>query len=109
MPNQLIPDEIKKTIPKLYDTEKLKSNLVKVPVKLFNPVGSQSWYITEIDDAGEIAFGFCNLGDDSMAELGYVSIDELESIELPFGLKIERDRYWDGNTRLEDVVKFITR
>lgn len=107
--SQLLPDEIKKTIPRLYQTETLSPDQVTIPLKLFNPVGSSTWYITEIDEDCELAFGFCNLGDDEMAELGYVSISELESIQLPFGLSIERDLYWDTTTTLKDVMDFKVR
>ena len=29
-----------------------------------------------------------------MNELGYFSLDELEQLQLPMGLKVERDLYW---------------
>ena len=44
-------------------------------------------------DATDIAFGLCDLGMDC-AELGGVSLTELRSIRLPFGLGIERDIHW---------------
>lgn len=61
-------------------------------VKLFNPLGSGTWLLTELDPENpDIAFGLCDLG---FPELGSVSISELESIRLPLGLGIERDRHW---------------
>ena len=63
-----------------------------VYAKFFNPMGSGTWYITAYDPTYNEAFGFVNLGDSQMAELGYISITELESLKLPFGMKIERDR-----------------
>ena len=61
-------------------------------VKLFNPAGSGTWLLTEIDPENpDIAFGLCDLG---YPELGCVSITELESVRGPFGLGIERDRHW---------------
>ena len=63
-------------------------------VKLFNPYGVGTWYLSELDD-NDIAFGYCNLGYET--ELGYVSLDELKNMKLaPFGGKIERDLYWNG-------------
>jgi hypothetical protein len=109
MSKDLIDKSIIKKIPNLYETENLDSKDINVAVKLFNPVGSQTWYITEYNSDEKLGFGFCNLGDDEMAELGYVSIKELESINLPFGLKIERDLYWDGNTKLSKVISFQVR
>jgi len=63
-----------------------------VVCKFFDPCGSATWYITELDPVERIAFGFVTgLAHD---ELGYVSLEELESIERPFGLSIERDLYF---------------
>ena len=61
-------------------------------VKLFNPCGLGTWLLTEIDPENhDIAFGLCDLG---YPELGSVSLSELRSIRLPFGLSIERDLHW---------------
>lgn len=38
-------------------------------------------------------FGYCHLGDDELAEFGTVMLSELESIQLPMGMTIERDLY----------------
>ena len=62
-------------------------------VKLFNPVGAGTWLLTELEPNEQIAFGLCDLGM-QCPELGSVSIIELESVRLPMGLGIERDRYW---------------
>ena len=61
-------------------------------VKLFNPVGTGTWYLSELDDQ-DIAFGLCDLGH---PEWGYVDLNELKSLKLPFGLGIERDIHWNG-------------
>ena len=60
-----------------------------VVAKFFNPVGSQTWYATEYDKETNICYGYVT----GMAfdEWGRFSIDEMESIRLPFGLRIERD------------------
>lgn len=76
---------------------------VKVPVKLFSPVGAATWWLTEYDPAEDLAFGYCDLGM-GCAELGYVSITELREVTLPFGLCIERDIHWDPETTLEAVM-----
>ena len=59
-------------------------------LKLFNPVGAETWLISEIEADGDTLFGLCDLGM-GHPELGYVSLHELESITLPMGLGIERD------------------
>ena len=63
----------------------------KAEVKLFNPCGIGTWYLSELNPDTNVAFGLCELHE---KELGYVSIDELKEIELPFFLKIERDLYY---------------
>ena len=63
----------------------------KAEVKLFNPCGIGTWYLSELNPDTNVAFGLCELHE---KELGYVSIDELKEIELPFFLKIERDLYF---------------
>ena len=66
-------------------------------VKLFNPYGVGTWYLSELDD-NDIAFGHCNLGYET--ELGYVDLNELKNIVLkPFGGKIERDLHWNGEIK----------
>lgn len=67
-------------------------------VKLFNPLGAGTWLLTEIDpEEHDIAFGLCDLG---YPELGSVSLTELQSIRLPLGLGIERDRHWTAKKTL---------
>ena len=59
-------------------------------VKFFNPVGAATWLATELEDDGDTLFGIADLGF-GCPEMGSFSLAELESIELPFGLRIERD------------------
>jgi hypothetical protein len=42
------------------------------------------------------AWTFFGLADLHEKELGYFSLEELQSVRLPFGLRIERDMYFDG-------------
>jgi len=57
-------------------------------VKFFNPLGEGVWLATDLDPDGDTLFGLADLG---CPELGSFSLDELESIRLPFGSGIERD------------------
>jgi hypothetical protein len=66
----------------------------KPVLKLFSPVGAATWLITEREpDYPDILFGLCDLGM-GFPELGSVSLTELLSIRLPFGLRIERDLHF---------------
>lgn len=80
----------------------------KIVTKYFNPTGVGTWLITEgnkLDNGDYELFGYCHLGDDDLAEFGYVMLSDLENIKLPFGLKIERDLYLDENCNLIDAMK----
>ena len=81
----LLPDEMRKTIPKLYAQEHERDPIVYV--KFFAPMTLWHWYGTEFDGE-DIFFGWIH-GD--YPELGYFSIGELESILIAGLLPIERD------------------
>jgi hypothetical protein len=67
-------------------------------VKLFCPWGIGNWLITEaLPDQPDSLFGLCDLG---TPELGYVSLEELLSVEGPGGLKIEQDRSFTPTMKL---------
>ena len=50
-------------------------------------------------------FGYCHLGDDEMAEFGYVCLSELQNLKLPFGLTVERDLYMKDDINILDAIK----
>lgn len=82
----------------------------KVIVKYFNPVGAGTWFITEgnkLENGDYEMFGYCHLGDDEFAELGYVMLSELEKLNLPLGLKIERDLYLSKDCTLVDAIREV--
>lgn len=73
-------------------------------VKFFDPCGAATWLITESDpNEPDRLFGLCDLGL-GFPELGYVSLDELQSIELRFGLGIERDIHWKAASPLSEYA-----
>lgn len=59
-------------------------------VKFFNPLGAATWVLTELDADGDTLFGLADLGFGT-PELGSVSLSEIASFRLPFGMGIERD------------------
>ena len=103
---KLLTATILKSMPKLGDTAEKTSDKIKVRAKLFNPLGPQKWFITEYDPETKEAFGFVTLGDPQCAELGYISIQELEDLKLPLRLKIERDLHFPL-TPLNEVMEKI--
>lgn len=50
-------------------------------------------------------FGYCHLGDDELAQFGTVMLSELESIQLPMGMTIERDLYITKEIDLMQALK----
>ena len=82
---ELIPQEIKELIPKLYETEEQNDPIVYV--KLF--LDGWTWYITELSIDNNICFGYVISPFES--ELGYFSLNEIKSIKGTLGLSVERD------------------
>lgn len=102
---KLMTKEIEKKLPALYSQENEKDPIVVA--KFFTPVSNWTWYATEgsqVDEAGlmdtEAAkthpadFLFFGLVAGHEVELGYFSLKELESVEGPMGVGVERDRYF---------------
>lgn len=98
---KIITKALAKKIPALYTNEHKKPEDVKVPLKLFNPTGQGTWYITEMNPETGEAFGFVDLFE---RELGYIDMNELTEYRGKFGLGIERDKFWDPNTTLAQVM-----
>jgi hypothetical protein len=83
--------------PALYANEDVEDPIVTV--KLFDPTGSATWYLTEFsevapDGVPNLAFGLCDLFQDG-GELGYVSIEELATVKGRLGIGIEIDVHWE--------------
>jgi len=98
----MLTKPVLKKLPALYANEGKEAEQVKVPLKLFNPQGPQTWYITELDPETKRAFGYVTgMGFD---ELGYIDLNELEAIQLPFGMYIERDIHWNMDNTLAQVM-----
>ena len=85
----LLPKSIAKTLPLLYANEKVSNPIARV--KFFTPDSSWTWYATEYSPDERMFFGLV-VGQET--ELGYFSLDELESARGPMGLSIERDAHW---------------
>ena len=115
---KLMTKELEKAFAKIGRQEDCSDPIAVV--KFFNPMGQGTWYATEMyyvikrDRPGEepeiieveaskldesfrgeivdmIFFGYVELLE---SEWGYFALSELQSVRLPFGLKIERDLYF---------------
>ena len=59
-----------------------------VVAKFFNPMGSWTWYLMNLHEDKDYAWGIV---DGFAVEMGSFSMSELQSTKLPLGLGIERD------------------
>lgn len=70
--------------------------------KLFLPWAAATWLLTELDDDG-LAFGLSDLGFGT-PELGYISMDEVWSVQGPGGLRVEQDLHWTAKHTLSEYA-----
>ena len=107
---KLITKEILEKLPLLKDLEDPATMQTKVPLKLFNPTGSATWFILAIDGQTKainqhtILYGVCCIYEPAF---GSVSLQELKAIQLPFGLGIERDIHWSVDRDLKAVNDYL--
>ena len=73
-----------KQYPKGSDMEQM------VVAKFYNPAGRGTWYLMNMKGE-DYCWGICHIYE---WEMGSFSIEELKNVPLPWGLKIERDRYF---------------
>ena len=89
--SKLIPKTLLSDIPDLYATEGSINPLCYV--KLFTPDSSWTWYIIELSKADtNTCYGYVQ-GLES--ELGYFTLEELETVHGSLGLAIERDLHFN--------------
>jgi|TARA_R100001530_G_scaffold26363_5_gene21210 hypothetical protein len=87
---KLLTKEIKTKAKKQYNkSSDLESQ--KVVAKFFDPMGSWTWYLMNLGDDEDYAWGIVKGHE---VEMGSFLISELESIRLPLGMRIERDKFW---------------
>jgi len=92
MPKQkLLTKENLRNLPSLYTNENQPIGCEVAQVKFFTPWTNWTWYVTEYNPETRIFFGLV-VGHE--VELGYFSLDEIESVRGPFGLRIERDMHF---------------
>lgn len=73
-------------IPKLYEQENNPNPTLYA--RYFIEATGWEWYVMEYSPLQKLCFGYV-IGDES--ELGYFSLDELESIEYKYGVSVEFD------------------
>ena len=92
---KLLTKELRKRLPRLYETENMPScKEMMAQAKFFSPNSSWTWYAIEFDGE-DIFYGYV---EGFAKEFGYFSLKELEAKRGPWGLKIERDLYFKPTT-----------
>jgi hypothetical protein len=113
----LLDDEVREKLPSLYSQEAL-GLMALATIKFFTPDAGATWYATEAsarltddtyvplkditpDDPRLDDVIFFGLADILEAELGYFSLNELESVRGRLGLPVERDLHFQPKTLKE--------
>lgn len=88
---ELLPEDVRRSLPALYSCEGQKDP--SVHVKYFSTFSSWTWYVIEGSQEEDdfVFFGFV-VGFEG--EWGYFSLSQLEEVKGPHGLGIERDLYF---------------
>lgn len=99
---KLLTKEIEQMLEKfpLYSQEKKGEDATAI-CKFFNPIGSGTWYVLEGEKIGD-DWRFFGIAEIYEREYGYFMLSELESVQLPFGMGIERDIYFEP-TKVKDL------
>ena len=83
---KLLTKEITEKATKQYDKGSDMEQMIVA--KFFNPVGSWSWYLMNLGEDKDYAWGIV---DGNAVEMGSWLMSDLQNKKLPFGLGIERD------------------
>ena len=96
---KLLTKEIARKLPSIRATENQGMQAI-AQVKFFSPWSDWTWYGVEYDPASKTFYGMV---DGFAREMGLFELGELESVTGPFGLKIERDMYFEP-TKLSELL-----
>lgn len=95
----LLTKDLLRRLPPLYATEDVGAPDKVAQAKFFTPWTGWTWFVLEYDPDERLLF---TLVVGLETEFGYASLDELEAIRGPGGLRIERDLHFKA-TRLKDI------
>ena len=109
---KLLPCKIREKLPGLGSQDGRGGKAIAY-AKCFTPDSSWSWYITEGSpvrdkDHNVVDYILFGLVDGQCKELGYVRLSELEGVNGPMSLPVERDLFWEPKT-LEEIAPELFR
>ncbi len=101
---QLLPDELRAQIPKLYSQEMVNTQEKMVYAKFFFPAADWTWFVTEGEQEANdfVFFGFVKGFEE---EWGYFTLNELENINIQL-LKVERDLHFKPGKFADVIAQF---
>jgi hypothetical protein len=97
----LIQTACEKLLPPLYSTDGDENAPFKV--KIVAPFANFEWWLKEYDIQNRLAFGFACLNDPYNAELGYISIVEIEEELLKRGVLVLLDDTYEKCLTWEEI------
>lgn len=106
---KLITKALEKTFAKypLYSQDG-KGNDAVVIAKFFLPGSGFTWYVTEAEKQKNGDYMFFGYVEGLDSELGYFTLSQLQNVRGRFGLRVERDMYFNnGKTTLAQVKREI--
>lgn len=86
---KLLTKELENKLPELYAQDG-KGMEATAFAKFFHPCAHATWFVTEYSPEERLFFGWAELAP-GCGELGYLSLDELESVKGPLGMGIEKN------------------
>jgi len=87
----LIPQQLKTLFLEHHESNRTSLDPLVI-AKYFNPVGAQTWYMTEFDPQDEIFFWFVTWM--PFPEWGTIALSDFIGLDLKWGMKIERDLHF---------------
>ena len=97
---KLLTKEIEGKIPALYSQEKVSNP--RIIVKFFTPWTNWTWFAYEGKKQQDGNWLFFGMVHGHEREIGYFRLDELEGLRGPGGIKIERDKFFGYDHRLNE-------
>lgn len=104
---KLITKALEKTLAKypLYSQDGKGKDAIVI-AKFFMPGSCFTWYVTEAEKSPNGDYEFFGYVDGLEGEFGYFTLSQLKSLRGRFGLRVERDMYFNcGKTTLAEVLK----
>ena len=106
---KLITKALEKTLAKypLYSQDGKGKDAVVI-AKFFMPGSCFTWYVTEAKKLSNGDYEFFGYVDGLEGEFGYFTLSQLQSLRGRFGLRVERDMYFNcGKTTLAKVLNEV--